>query len=76
MRKSSRIGLNEVSIGALEFPQSVLEDSYPSNLRSDIDVRPLTANISEAENDYTPSQKQFHVSQTSASFVMFDAMNG
>ena len=31
MGKSSRIGINEVNIGTVDFPHSIVEESYPSN---------------------------------------------
>ena len=64
MGKSSRIGPNEVNIGnigVLEFPSSIVEETYPSQPRSDI-YRP-DPSVSEAEQDpYTPSHKQYHIS--------------
>ena len=59
MGKSSRVGFNEVNIGTVEFPQNII-DSFPITIPT-VHNRAETI-LSEAEQDHTPSHKQYQVS--------------
>ena len=71
MNKSSRNGLHEQNIGIIEFPTKII-DSFPITKPEHSRRESI---LTENEQNHTPSHKQYQVSQTSASLVMFDVMN-